>query len=1030
MKMQKLFESWNKFKSDVLIENVLNEVSYEFSEHIEDWLANNGGELNLPFSDLFDGKTRTVVPLGPTMQPGSKIYRLIRWLEEQGYEVDFGSGLVTKEFESYTGNPNDPNTKKIMRKKQQKIGKVLQRAAALNKRIDDSRQDANTARQKFYADAPPYTGGARPNVSEDEAYKKANLEVEKAQAEYKKHFKYEAYGTTLYEFVEFWNKESRYFRENPEEMMTDYSVVISRHPVDVLRMSDHGNISSCHSEGNSHFHCAVKEAKGAGSVAYIVETADLDQIDLEDGEIFEDDDRGIDGIEPVGRVRLRKFDKTGTFTSDNKYSLLMPEKRIYGQDMPGFYEAIRDWALESQKDKWSEALKEDGTMDPDYLRDFVLKGAQYQDSNARSIFKSVFKDHGGEGFEHAEGGAWQDDQEEEERLVRGLDALIEEIDDHVYNMEREGENHAGSVDDGGVYVRSFDWQVVDPQRIGYGDEEWNQEKTYEWAEMGGLQDAPDDGPQVYSSAECVIRIMLNGDKAEDFPSDHNAGALGGLEKLTNTMREVVDFAADNSGWGHSLSDYDIEGPDYEDYIEFIARFEFLGTSVEEDRYGGSDKSGFESFCDGLVADQENLGKYRDAMISVLQEYGFAKPTFTDLLRKDIEEERQNFSKFILRPDNTGGYTLTYPMHGDPLLPDDLDKEKQVVMQIPAGRMPTKEIMHGKFGDVKNTGNWRVKSYTSPKFTRQVIRNMAKLFAQAHMSAKKQLKLPLQEGDEQVKQVTAQDIEDYIAMGFTLALADVDYERASGTKQSHRDYTPETGVPRQTILAIVRFVLDDEPHHGFTVQETEELFKAALNFVKMLDGDISLLTQEVSGVLQTLSPQQESGFAKLGIYIKEFLTKIDEMITKIDGEIFSVAKEWGTDPEKKERLNYARLSGGVFQLPDNHTTRILSTSDGRAHWYYGHIGTAFETTPMSQFMDDRIEIATAFRTVARFVRLMDTPDKWRELTPEKHKEIYDRIYKLTAEYSRLQTVEELSRLFESAPNLMNVIHEEILSVLGR
>ena len=125
MKMQKLFESWNTFKSDLLIENILNEVSYEFSEHVEDWLANNGGELSLPFNDLFDGKTRTVVPLGRTIQPGSKIYRLIKWLEEQGYEVDFGSGLATKEFESFTGNPNDPNTKKIMRKKQQKIGKVL-----------------------------------------------------------------------------------------------------------------------------------------------------------------------------------------------------------------------------------------------------------------------------------------------------------------------------------------------------------------------------------------------------------------------------------------------------------------------------------------------------------------------------------------------------------------------------------------------------------------------------------------------------------------------------------------------------------------------------------------------------------------------------------------------------------------------------------------------------------------------------------------------------------------------------------------
>jgi hypothetical protein len=1016
MNIQRIFENWNNFKSDVLIENILNEISYEFSQHVEDWLADNGGELNLPFNDLFDGKTRTVIPLGPTMQPGSKIYRLIRWLEEQGYDVDFGSGLVTKEFESYTGNPNDPNTKKIMRKKQQKIGKVLQRAAALNKRIDDSRQDANTARQKFYADAPPYTGGARPNVSEDEAYKKASLEVEKAQAEYKKHFKYEAYGTTLYEFNEFWNKESRYFRENPEEMMTDYSVVISRHPVDVLRMSDHRNISSCHSEGNSHFHCAVKEAKGAGSVAYIVETADLDQIDLEDGEIFEDDDRGVDGIEPVGRVRLRRFDKTGTFTSDNKYSLLMPEKRIYGQDMPGFYEAIRDWALEAQKDKWAEALVHDVEaetdenpdpmkMDPDYLRDFVMKGGSYQDTNPRSIFMAAFADYGGRGFEHAEGGRWQDTEGEEERIVGGIDALMEQIDDEVHNLEMAAERHAGNVDEGGVYIRSFSYEVIDPD----SGMEWSQESSLQWAEDGGYEGGA-SGPRIQASAECVIRAMLNGPNWEDFPSDWRE-----LQPLANDVRDQIDFYADHGTYSHELSDYELEEDSMEAYVEFIVRFDFHGRADD-----------YEHFCDSLAEDEKSLGEYRDEMISVLQQSGFAKPTFTDLLRKDVEEERQSFSKFILRPDNTGGYTLTYPMHGDPMLPDDFDKEKEVVMQIPAGRMPTKEILHGEYGDVRNTGTWRVKSYISPKFTRQVIRNMAKLFAQAHMSAKKQLKLPLQEGEEQVKQVTAQDIEDYIAMGFTLALADVDYERGSGTKQSYREYTPETGTPRQTTLAIVRFVLDDEPHHDFTIQETEELFKAALNFVKMLDEDISLLTQEVTGVLQTLSPQQEGGFAKLGIYIKEFLKSIDEMVNKVDQEIFQVAKEWGTDPEKNERLNHARLPGGVFQLPDNHTTQ----GDGRMQWYYGHLGTAFETTPMSQFMDDRVDIARGFRTIGRFVRSMDSPGKWRELTPEKHKEIYDRIYKLTDEYNRLQTVEELSRLFESAPTLMKVIREEIISVLQK
>ena len=60
MKMQKLFENWNKFKSGILIEDVISEVSDQYSDHVEEWMADNGGEMNLPFGDIFGGQTRTV----------------------------------------------------------------------------------------------------------------------------------------------------------------------------------------------------------------------------------------------------------------------------------------------------------------------------------------------------------------------------------------------------------------------------------------------------------------------------------------------------------------------------------------------------------------------------------------------------------------------------------------------------------------------------------------------------------------------------------------------------------------------------------------------------------------------------------------------------------------------------------------------------------------------------------------------------------------------------------------------------------
>jgi hypothetical protein len=55
----------------------------------------------------------------------------------------------------------------------------------------------------------------------------------------------------------------------------EWSILLSRHPVDVLRMSDVGDITSCHREGTEYFKCAVEESKGNGLIAYLVKTEDL-----------------------------------------------------------------------------------------------------------------------------------------------------------------------------------------------------------------------------------------------------------------------------------------------------------------------------------------------------------------------------------------------------------------------------------------------------------------------------------------------------------------------------------------------------------------------------------------------------------------------------------------------------------------------------------------------------------------------------------------------------------------------------------
>ena len=1022
MKKQKLLDGRKGHEVKSLMENVLNEISYEYAEHVEDFLDNEGGYSHLPFGDLFGNQSRIVIPFGQAINPSSEIYRIMRWLESQGYEVDFKTGLASKEFESYTGNPNDPNTKKVMRMKQQKIGKVLQRAYDLSMKVTNTQADLYSMRRAFYERNPDRQQAVMRDdeLEKDPGFVKATKAFRKAEEDYQKHFsRATPYPSMLQNYVEYWNKNSRYFRENPEEAFVDYSIVISRHPVDVLRMSDHRNIQSCHSEGNSHFHCAIKEAKSAGAIAYIVETQDLDDVDIEDdNEIFEDNDRGVDGIEPVGRTRLRRFDKTGTFTSDEKYSLLIPEKRIYGQDMAGFYEKIRDWALESQKDKWSQALVHDVEretdenpdpmkMDPDYLRDFVYMGGEYQDTNSRSMFKSFFADHGGADFEHASGGRYGDDESQERDFIQGqnIEYYIDQINDVVDSMERAARDAAYNLDED-QFLTEMHYEVVDPQNF----EEWTYLATNELAEYyDAWQDQYDMYPIVTGRATLSVRVQLNGPEADDFDAS---------EALAREIIDEIDMYT--SGY---VYDYELE-EDYAGFVELNIRIE-VGGSADE----------FEGFCSDISDDLKKEQIYRQGMISVLQHYGFAKPGFSDVLQKDIQEERESFQKFILQSDNGGGYTLIYPMEMDALV-DVEDGEEDI--EVPAGRMPTMELLHAKYGDVYKLQNRYTPVYSSKKFTVQIIRRMAKLFGQAHMSAKRQLKLPLSEQEESEREITVEDIQDYITPGFTLGFADIKYEKASGRgKETISDYTPKVGTPIKTTLAVVRFTLDDEPHYDLSFERTEELFKASINFIKMLDSDISLLTEEIAGVLQTLSPKQEQTHADKGLKIKALFQEISDLGNKIDDEIDALVKLYRDDLSKIDnlRINPERLQsvtawfGSTSSSPPPRTGKVKPSK-----WSIRALGTrlqyrtgvfkAFKDTMMEQYVEDRLDILDDLERIGNDIRNMDNPKKWGELTDQHYNGYRGAIKRMLNRWNALQTVEELSRLFESVPNLMNLINNQL------
>ena len=177
------------------------------------------------------------------------------------------------------------------------------------------------------------------------------------------------------ELLDWWQKNS----SNLKNLIKDSSssIIVSRSPIDLVRMSDHDNISSCHSPDGSFFKCAKQEARTGGAVAFVVKNSDLKGVDIQKTELFKDKDRKVDGIVPLERLRLRRF-------TDGKTDILVPEIRTYGTKNIGFQKVVKDWSLEKQKDIIEKIDKEKD------FKWFDLKGGSYQDNDAGAVWSNFF----------------------------------------------------------------------------------------------------------------------------------------------------------------------------------------------------------------------------------------------------------------------------------------------------------------------------------------------------------------------------------------------------------------------------------------------------------------------------------------------------------------------------------------------------------------------------------------------------------------------------------------------------------------
>jgi len=236
---------------------ILDEISSQSAEKIYDWMRDTDG-MPYDFEELFDGAMRVYFPLASDDQ--MKLAKVVKELKSANWgvpEIDIGYG-PHKAFE----------TKKVKQK--------LQRLAAdgggeyeIEVDVADLRLVRKT--QKVIPAGP--RAGETVEKKEETTMSKAIARLVKG-------------GQLDKGMYEWWQaKQVLYTRDGQHKQIekafsgedgSSYSVVVSRHPIDVLRMSDISNIRSCHSEGSEYFHCAIAEAKGHGPIAYLVKTEDLE----------------------------------------------------------------------------------------------------------------------------------------------------------------------------------------------------------------------------------------------------------------------------------------------------------------------------------------------------------------------------------------------------------------------------------------------------------------------------------------------------------------------------------------------------------------------------------------------------------------------------------------------------------------------------------------------------------------------------------------------------------------------------------
>jgi hypothetical protein len=652
-------------------ESVLREVTEGEMEAIESILDDIALDGALSLGGIFKDKTRLIVDF-PTKDVATEIGKFISFFETQGYEIDWDKGMISaiQEYPELKWDSDSKGRQTKSKKVTMKIGKFLAKLVDLYKK------------QKVYIDkiaSPPpkfdetrfAALGIRKTISEiltDEELKRFYqihnllnvylpdmqnlLDLYKSpvlsrnrsmRGDYDAIKRVQLEPTAAADWAaglsDYWQKNAGFIKEKVSGMRDDtYSIIVTRHPIDVLRMSDFEDITSCHSppsqEGiyQSYYKCAVAEAQGHGAVAYVVLTDNLlnatgaknieeAESVIQSGEIFEDQTRGGDiglGITPESRIRLRKFayyqDSAlylvgGSLRPKNwndGSELAVPEIRVYGRNIPGLLNRITSWASAMQD---IESIQDFPKTESGKLNgeSFYLFGGTYSDTTPNSMLsKFIF------------------DSLQSREYIEGT-VQINSDDEDALSPEDLG-------DPSGILE----------SQVEAISEEWNARYSNTFVEARIEDDGADE---FYISASATLHLKWEASEWSSYPNPGDVDRWS-AEHINERMGDIFDpttarvsYLPDKQGVKWSC-EFNLEHPDNGGSGQYLV--------MSED---------YENMCASVDLQDDKRDMYKAMLEEFFKNEGYMSGAEFAKLARDIEDRDINSYEWDLETD--GGYDESY-----------------------------------------------------------------------------------------------------------------------------------------------------------------------------------------------------------------------------------------------------------------------------------------------------------------------------------------------------------------------------------